>query len=180
MSPEDKIKKALELKEKGNALYKAGDVKGAVAAYHEIYMYVHGLTDAPPLAMFGGSSATLSDDSTKQVRDLKLSHHLNLSMCHLKLGNWAKVIHNCDKALAIDPSNAKALFRRGKARLQEGPERDCEKAREDLHAAAKLSPQDAEIRSELGKANEACRLNAQNAKETFKFMLKGSGSGAQA
>lgn len=51
----------------------------------------------------------------KASKELALSCHLNLAMCFIKLEAWAKVIDNCDKALVIDLSNAKALYRRASA-----------------------------------------------------------------
>jgi hypothetical protein len=36
-------------------------------------------------------------------------------MCFIKLEAWTKVIDNCEKALLIDLSNAKALYRRASA-----------------------------------------------------------------
>ena len=44
MAAADNIAKALSLKEEGNTCFKAGDYKGAMAAYHQIFMYVHGFS----------------------------------------------------------------------------------------------------------------------------------------
>ena len=38
-----------------------------------------------------------------QVRELKLSHHLNLAMCLMKLENWDKAITNCSKVSHHQP-----------------------------------------------------------------------------
>ncbi len=51
----------------------------------------------------------------KASKELALSCHLNLAMCFIKLEAWTKVIDNCEKALLIDLSNAKALYRRASA-----------------------------------------------------------------
>jgi len=51
----------------------------------------------------------------KASKELALSCHLNLAMCFMKLEAWTKVIDNCEKALLIDLSNAKALYRRASA-----------------------------------------------------------------
>ena len=43
---------------------------------------------------------------------MKLSLYLNLSQCYIKLENWEQVLRNCNEALALEPENPKALFRR--------------------------------------------------------------------
>ena len=40
----DKIAKALELKEEGNAAFKAGDYKKAIKKYHHVLMYTRAVT----------------------------------------------------------------------------------------------------------------------------------------
>ena len=48
-----------------------------------------------------------------QCSQLQLASHLNLSLCYLKLGNNLKTLDSSDKALEIDPTNNKGLYRRG-------------------------------------------------------------------
>eukprot|EP00966_Prymnesium_polylepis_P145693 3365334-Prymnesium_polylepis.1 len=72
-----------------------------------------------------------------QIRELKLAHHLNLAMCHMKLGNMQKAQINCTKALAIDPKNVKALFRRCAPRKPRTPRarRPCRTATHHTHTS---------------------------------------------
>ncbi len=51
----------------------------------------------------------------KASKELALSCHLNLAISFIKLEAWTRVIDNCEKALLIDLSNSKALFRRATA-----------------------------------------------------------------
>jgi len=44
---------------------------------------------------------------------LLLAAHLNLALCHLKLGNDSAARESADRALEIDGKSEKALFRRG-------------------------------------------------------------------
>lgn len=39
--------------------------------------------------------------------------HLNLALCNLKLNRNVEARHECDAVLSMDPTNVKALFRRG-------------------------------------------------------------------
>lgn len=46
----------------------------------------------------GGSSQTqVSEEQMRQINELKLVHFSNVGLCHLKLGNTAKVITYCSK-----------------------------------------------------------------------------------
>ena len=42
-----------------------------------------------------------------QIKELKVVHFSNLSMCHMKLGNVQKARDNSSKALAIDDRHIK-------------------------------------------------------------------------
>lgn len=58
------------------------------------------------------------EEEQKTRRDaLVLAANLNLAMCKLKMGNFADAIGNCEKALEMDATNVKALFRRGQVKL---------------------------------------------------------------
>uniref|UniRef100_A0A8C7YM64 Unc-45 myosin chaperone A n=1 Tax=Oryzias sinensis TaxID=183150 RepID=A0A8C7YM64_9TELE len=78
------------LKEKGNSLFKAGDMEGAVCCY----------TKALKLSASKADSAVL---------------YRNRSACHLKLEEYNKAESDASKALDIDPSDVKARFRRAQA-----------------------------------------------------------------
>lgn len=55
-----------------------------------------------------------------QINDLKLAHHSNLAMCHLRLGALRKARDCCSRALAIDATSVKSLFRRGRCHAMMG------------------------------------------------------------
>lgn len=67
-------------------------------------------------------------------------------MCHLKLGNVEKARDNCTKALAIDPTNEKALFRRGKCYSQLGA---LDEAKTDLEQVLSRSPDNRDALREM-------------------------------
>ena len=78
--------------------------------------------------------AGLPDDAPAlaELRAEQLACHLNIAACLLKLGEHSRAVQACEVALAIDPDNAKGLYRRGCARsaLAEyaAAERDLQRA----------------------------------------------------
>ncbi|KAJ1488988.1 hypothetical protein T484DRAFT_1781571 [Baffinella frigidus] len=75
----------------------------------------------------------------------------NAAMCRLKLDQPKRAIEACDKVLAIEKKNAKALFRKGSALRALG---EFETAVEALQAASEIAPGDAGIKAELAKADK--------------------------
>eukprot|EP00966_Prymnesium_polylepis_P133240 3079261-Prymnesium_polylepis.1 len=70
-----------------------------------------------------------SHDELIQIDELKLAHHSNLAMCHLRLGALRKARDCCSRALAIDPTSVKSLFRRGRCHALMG---ELDEAKADL------------------------------------------------
>jgi len=128
----EKLQKATLEKDEGNKYFKAGDNAKAGYHYHCALMYVKGLHN-------------VGESDLKKVNEIKISCENNLAAVHTKEGKHLKVIPCCTRVLAIDPSNVKALYRRGKAYLEE----DLDKAETDLKKAAELDPADKAIHKEL-------------------------------
>jgi len=80
---------------------------------------------------------------------LKSTLASNQAMCLLKLDRPAEAEERASAALAADPGNCKAVYRRGLARLALGEARG---ALEDLQKALRLEPQSAEIRRRVEEA----------------------------
>ena len=165
MSPAEHISKALELKEAGNQAFKQGEYKKAMAAYHEIFMYVHGFSEgSSPSPIPGQTTRPVTSEEMAQIRELKLAHHSNLAMCNMKLGNVQKAQMNCSKALALDPKNVKALFRRGKCYAQLNA---LDEAKADLDAVLSLEPGNNDAKRELQALKS--RFASHRKKEQKKF-----------
>ena len=94
----NRISKALSLKEEGNVHFKSGELERAVRSYRR------------------GTSAlkSLNEKNTgdSQVRALLLSLQTNLSLVCLKQGKAKMSRDVASKALEIDETNIKALYRR--------------------------------------------------------------------
>lgn len=57
------------------------------------------------------------DESEEQRKKLMIICHLNLAMTHLKKNDFTAARKAADEALALDPKNVKALYRRGMVRI---------------------------------------------------------------
>lgn len=53
------------------------------------------------------------EEQDKERQSLLLAGHLNLAMSFLKIEEHIEAQEQCNKALALQPSNEKGLFRRG-------------------------------------------------------------------
>lgn len=161
------IAKAQELKEEGNKHFKEGDYQKAMAAYHQIFMYVNGYSEssAASVGLPGKTTTPVTAEEMAQIKELKLAHFCNLAMCHLKQGpNLQKAKTNCTKALALDPKNVKALFRRGKCHAQLGM---LDEAKEDLDRVIELQPENKDAVRELRALRS--QFASQRKREAKKF-----------
>ena len=85
--------------------------------------------------------------------DLYIKCYSNASMCFLKMGGQANsdAIRTATKVVLADGDNAKALFRRGTARMNLGL---LDEAKVDLLAALKLAPNDKDVRAAIVSLKE--------------------------
>ena len=51
-------------------------------------------------------------DDEKERKPLLLSGYLNVALCYLKMGEHVDAREQCNKALELDPTSEKGLFRR--------------------------------------------------------------------
>jgi tetratricopeptide (TPR) repeat protein len=94
---------ALDLKEKGNAFFLAGDMDGALSCYDA----------AAPVAAASGDVA------------LEVMLHSNRAAVMARLGDWPGCLAAADAALALDPACLKAHLRRGRALEETGKLEDA-------------------------------------------------------
>ena len=151
MSFEEKVALAGELKEHGNALFKAGQTRRAVQKYQGV------------LDMFS-SIASLSDDEKVKAHAIVLPCHLNQAAALIKTRDFRKAIEQADKALAIEPGNAKATYRKAQSLNSLA---EFEKAKALLTVAIEASPDNADFKALLANVNKS--IKAQNEKDASVF-----------
>ncbi|CAK9021522.1 unnamed protein product [Durusdinium trenchii] len=118
------------LKAQGNEEFRNGDFEAALEKY------ALALRSLERVAYVDAIASTLAS---------------NQALCLLKLAKFQEAEERASAALVADPSNSKAAYRRGLARLKLGEPRG---AAEDLQKAQRLEPQNAEIRQKLAEARE--------------------------
>jgi len=133
MTPEERTTYASQQKDLGNAAFGKQDWLAAISAYDEGARYItfgqgndsgghghgHSHGGAPCSGSHGGGGdeePELSEDDKK----LALALLCNGAMAKLKINEPDGAKFDCSKALELDATNVKALFRRGKAKLALG------------------------------------------------------------
>lgn len=163
----DKIAEAQQRKAEGNAHFAKGDLKKALYSYHTAWLFIKGLNASVSMVP-ESARQDVSSDEKSSIDQLTVSLHLNLAAVHLKEGKNEKVIDDCNTLLAIDPSNVKGRFRRGKARLALG---NLDGAEEDLLAAKAKAPTDGGIARELKVLEHKKGKAAQREKKLYANMF---------
>ena len=127
----DALVKATLLKEEGNDHFKKGSWDEAARCYRR---------GTNRLKKVSGP------DADPQVTALQLSLQTNLSMVLFKQSKFRASRDVASKALEVDPTNVKALYRRAVASRKMG---DAEDAKKDLRAALVVDPSNAACKKEL-------------------------------
>jgi len=128
---DDYAKAAQTIKEYGNTAFRAGKFDVAVEKYEKALRYL--------------------DVVSKPDKDVKISLSLNQAACYLKLRNPDAALVSSDKALAIDPTNVKGLFRRAQANAAK---KEYDQAKQDLLNALKIDPNNGDVRNEFAKVKQ--------------------------
>jgi len=123
------------LRKKGGERYKAGDISAAASSYEEAREV---LTAHAELA---------HSDDAQEICTMEITLLTNLALCYLgtKPSDPERALACCEAVLGLEPSNIKALFRRGQALA--GMSRNVE-ALAEFTAASKINPDDPAIRRE--------------------------------
>ncbi|KAM9709131.1 protein TANC1 isoform 1-T1 [Menidia menidia] len=144
-----------KLMEEGNILYKKGKMKEAAQRYQYALRKF-------PREGYG--------DDLKAFKELRVSLYLNLSRCRRKTNDFGMAEEFATKALELKSKSYEAYYARARAKRSS---RQFTAALADLHEAAKLCPNNREIRRLLARVEEEC-------KQMQRTQTKGSLSGAAA
>ncbi|TFY69518.1 hypothetical protein EVG20_g3126 [Dentipellis fragilis] len=146
-SPEvlQKLGIAKQKKDVGDQAFKAGNLKEALMGYHQVSQSIATIWQG--LMPFAKVSAISTGH--RQVDEMIEKIYANMSACHIKQENWKRAQETAEKALAKNPDNFKALFRKGKALGEQG---FFERAEAILEDVARKNPADAAgVNAELSR-----------------------------
>eukprot|EP00931_Biecheleriopsis_adriatica_P070927 TRINITY_DN44765_c0_g1_i1.p1 TRINITY_DN44765_c0_g1~~TRINITY_DN44765_c0_g1_i1.p1 ORF type:complete len:343 (+),score=80.85 TRINITY_DN44765_c0_g1_i1:43-1029(+) len=135
MSWEDKLKWALDLKDKANELYSASNFEDAARLYNDCLVALD----------LDGSPEKVHEVKTK----LQLPVCTNLAACLIEMGKYETCVEMCSIALGVDAKSSKAMFRRGLSYFRLGNYR---LARQDLEATLRAISEWKESSSSQGEA----------------------------
>uniref|UniRef100_A0A8C2WD76 peptidylprolyl isomerase n=1 Tax=Cyclopterus lumpus TaxID=8103 RepID=A0A8C2WD76_CYCLU len=147
MNTVEKLEQSTIVKDKGTQYFKEGKYKQASVQYKRIVSWLE-------------HESGLSEEDEKNAKALRLAAHLNLAMCFLKLQEPNTVLENCDKALELQASNEKALFRRGEALFSM---KEFDRARDDFQQVVQLYPANKAAKSQVSLCQK--RIKEQHEKD---------------
>ncbi|KAL7832884.1 hypothetical protein SRHO_G00299020 [Serrasalmus rhombeus] len=104
MDLNEKLEKAVLVKQKGTQYFKSGRYYHAVIQYQRIVSWLE-------------MECGVGKEQQQAIQALLLVAHLNLALCYLRLREYSQTVENCNKVMELDSENEKALYRRGEARL---------------------------------------------------------------
>uniref|UniRef100_A0A3B3SNT8 Tetratricopeptide repeat, ankyrin repeat and coiled-coil containing 1 n=1 Tax=Paramormyrops kingsleyae TaxID=1676925 RepID=A0A3B3SNT8_9TELE len=128
-----------KLMEEGNLLYKKGKMKEAAQRYQYALRKF-------PRDGFG--------EDLRAFKELRVSLYLNLSRCRRKTNDFGMAEDFATKVLELKPKCYEAYYARARAKRSS---RQFAAAMADLHEAAKLCPNNREIRRLLARVEEECQ-----------------------
>lgn len=149
----ERLRLATANKEEGTVLFKDGNLQPAVGRWTRALEH---------LGKFIPGDLTPEDEP--EINALKVALHLNIAMALLRDAKPGPAAEAATAALALEPANAKALYRRATA--LSNLKRHAE-AKADAEAALALEPSDRAVASLLAAANAA--LAAEKTKEKAIF-----------
>ena len=161
MTYETRIERVRGHRADGNAAFAAGDARAAIRAYSMALTY---LTEDFMMQLF--------DKYEVEAREEFVAVHGNLAAAYLQLNEHDDVITHVGYVLRVDESNAKAYFRRGKARAALGQD---DAAREDFLKAKRITEdagiRDAKVIAALRDIEQSIRERERVAAAAFKGMF---------
>ncbi|CAD5122768.1 DgyrCDS11175 [Dimorphilus gyrociliatus] len=160
MSAKDKSSICNAKRDNGNSLYSRGDYSDAIQCY----------TKALTILDTSGEAINDSQEDLQELLEIKVKCHTNLAAAQLKVGAYDAAEQSCSLALAIQPDNVKALFRKAKALINKG---ELEQASELMKKALSIDPSERAIHYEQAKLLSRIREQNNSQKKIYQRMFGG-------
>jgi hypothetical protein len=156
LSVAERLAEGEKAKASGNSYFQGGDLFQAIEEYKRADEFLRdlGTKEGEPV----------EEADQPKVNALKVAVYSNMAAVHLKQKDWGEAVLRATSVLNIEPTNAKALYRRGTGRANAGL---LSEAKTDLAAAAKLAPGDANIVAEFQRVQQLIANQAKKEKAAF-------------
>lgn len=155
---EEAVQVLESIKNAGNLFFSSKEYIEARRKYKKSVRYFNYLKDKLEANYRGGLKAQELREKLQPIFQINNVACLNIAAVELKLSNAENAKNACDEVLLNEPTNAKALYRRGQAHIGL---KNYDDALIDLELAYRTMPNDKNIQNELQKAKEVWR-NYQN------------------
>ena len=140
LTPEERMAKALQLKDEGTKEFTAGKYDTAASLYKDAAEYVNE----------GGDDEDDDETLPDEEKDVYIKCMANAAMCYVKVKQWSDVIDCCNQVFAKAPeekaTNVKVLYRRGLAKMYTG---DLHAAKTDLMTAYSIDATNKDVRKAI-------------------------------
>ncbi|EME29616.1 Peptidyl-prolyl cis-trans isomerase FKBP62 [Galdieria sulphuraria] len=174
LSPEEKLRKAAELKDRGNSYYKELKFILSRECYEEairiLEYFWHPKNDSKHQTNGYDDADKWNEKNIQdEVNSMKVAILSNIALTYFKQDRFQQAEQYATATLKLDSNNVKALFCRGRARMQLA---ELQSAKEDLLQAAKLQPQNKDIRRELDELQKKLVKYGKQEKATYRAMFE--------
>lgn len=167
------IEEAIEIlesiKNAGNTFYANKEYVEACRKYKKTVRYFNYLKDKLEAKYRKDLTVEELRHKLQQVIQINVVVCLNLAAGELKLCNASEAKNACDEVLLNDPTNAKALYRRGQAHIEL---KNYDDALIDLEQAYRSLPSDKNIQNEYQRAKEIWRNYQNQQKNAYKNLFE--------
>jgi tetratricopeptide (TPR) repeat protein len=160
----EKVQAVLDHKSVGNAAVGRKEYASAATQYEQAI----GLVESLRLAC-KTEELDLTAAGVRPALDEHVPLLLNYTLCMLKLKKYSSAVEHATTILRIDPTNVKALFRRGQSHLDRG--RDIDLALADLERAHELQPDNGTIHTVLQRCQKVLATAAKQDKKQYAGMF---------
>jgi FK506-binding protein 4/5 len=155
LSVDDKLTLSQRYKCKGNEHFKDGGYPLAAVMYSRALKYIISISDG---------------EENVEVISIKMACLNNMAVCQLKLSQFENCVMNCTKILAKEPTNSKALYRRGTAYMKMN---DLELAKIDLLKAQDIEPHSQAIATQLKDLSTITKTTNNQYRKAMEKMFGG-------
>lgn len=152
---EQKLEQSVIFKEQGTTFFKQGKYDLAANKYKKIIDFLE-------------HEISLKDDKEETRVSLLQAGRLNLAMCMIKMSDWLEARNLCDKVIEENPTNAKALFRRGEAFIALN---EHEHAKRDFLKCLEFDPENKAAKNKVTVCSHQLKMIKEKEKKTFANMF---------